>query len=64
MYDDAKGAIEEAHKLVQNLELDVTNDASGHVSLSKSGWGGGKSVGELLGDVFAEVDIFISFKYT
>lgn len=55
MYDDSRGAIEEAHKLAQKLELDVTNDMSGHVTLSDSGWGGGKSAGELLGDVFAEV---------
>lgn len=55
MYDDSRGAIEEAHKLAQKLELDVTNDITGHVTISNSGWGGGKSSGELLGDVFAEV---------
>lgn len=62
MYEDAKGAIEEARELVQNMEVDVANDTSGRVSISNSGWGGGKSVGQLLGDVFAEVCVFIYFR--
>jgi hypothetical protein len=60
MYDDAKGGIEEAQKLVQKLEADVSRDASGNVSMHHPGWGGGKSVAELWGDVFSEVSILNS----
>jgi hypothetical protein len=58
MYEDARGAISEAYKLVQSLESDVSNDTTGNISISNPGWGGGKSVGELLGDVFAEVSTY------
>ncbi|TGO10513.1 hypothetical protein BTUL_0133g00200 [Botrytis tulipae] len=54
MYEDAKGAIEEAHKLVHSLEMDIINDPTGLASFDQSGWGGGKSVSELWGDVFSE----------
>ncbi|KAJ8064574.1 hypothetical protein OCU04_006903 [Sclerotinia nivalis] len=54
MYEDAKGAIEEAHKLVNVLETDIVNDPTGFASFDHSGWGGGKSVDELWGDVFSE----------
>lgn len=53
--EDAKGGIEEAHKLVKKLEEDVSRDTTGHVSIDHPGWGGGKSVAELWGDVFSEV---------
>lgn len=55
MYDDAKGAIEEAQKLVHGIETDVAKDHSGNVSVDHAGWAGGKSVGELWGDVYSEV---------
>ena len=55
MFDDAKGAIEEAQKLVKTMETEITKDTSGNVSIDNSGWGGGKSVGALWGDVFSEV---------
>lgn len=55
MYEDAKGAIEEAQKLVQAVEANVSSDSTGNVSISKPGWGGGKSVSELYGDLFSEV---------
>lgn len=54
MYEDAKGAIEEAHKLVNGLETDIVNDPTGLASFDHPGWGGGKSVDELWGDVFSE----------
>jgi hypothetical protein len=57
MYEDAKGAVVEAQKLVQGVEADVLKDTTGNVSLDHPGWGGGKSVGELWGDVFSEVGI-------
>ena len=55
MYDDAKGAIDEAFNLVQKIETDVSTDTSVNVSVDHAGWGGGKSVSELWGDVFSEV---------
>ncbi|KAL7626300.1 hypothetical protein AAE478_003071 [Parahypoxylon ruwenzoriense] len=55
MYGDAKGAIDEAKKLVDNLENDVAKDASGSVTLTDPGWGGKKSVEELWGDVQTEM---------
>lgn len=55
MYEDAKGAIEEAQKLVHSIETDVSKDSTGNVSMEHAGWAGGKSVGQLWGDVFSEV---------
>lgn len=55
MYEDAKGAIEEAHKLVSGLDAEIAKDSTGNVSSDQVGWGGGKSVAELWGDVFSEV---------
>lgn len=54
MYEDAKGAIEEAQKLVHGIETDVSKDSTGNVSMEHAGWAGCKSVGELWGDVFSE----------
>jgi tetratricopeptide (TPR) repeat protein len=59
MYEDAKGAIEEAYKLVETMDTDVLKDTTGNVSISHPGWGGGKSVAELWGDIFSEVCITI-----
>lgn len=61
MFEDAKGAIQEAHKLTQDLEVDVANDASCDISISDAGWAGGKNVVELCADVSAEVSISSSF---
>ena len=55
MYDDAKGAIEEAQNLVRSVESDVSKDSNGNVSIKDAGWGGGKCVAELWGNVFSEV---------
>ncbi|RFU33913.1 hypothetical protein B7463_g2397, partial [Scytalidium lignicola] len=54
VYDDAKGAIEEAQKLVEGLEAGMLQDSSANVTVNDAGWGGGKSVKELWGDVYAE----------
>ncbi|KAK0100012.1 hypothetical protein ONS95_013171 [Cadophora gregata] len=54
MYEDAKGAIEEAEKLVRSAEVDVSKDTTGTVSINNAGWGGGKTVQQLWGDVHAE----------
>lgn len=57
MYGDARGAIEEAHKLVQSVDTEISGDNTGSLSTPKTGWGGGKSVGELWADICAEVSI-------
>ncbi|KAI1777905.1 hypothetical protein F4818DRAFT_329206 [Hypoxylon cercidicola] len=54
MHNDAKGAIDEAEKLVDSLESDVAKDSSGSATLRDPGWGGKKSVEELWGDVQSE----------
>ncbi|EKD17866.1 uncharacterized protein L3040_004404 [Drepanopeziza brunnea f. sp. 'multigermtubi'] len=54
MYEDSKGALEEAENLVRQAEADVSNDTTGSFSISQAGWGGGKSIKQLWGDVFAE----------
>ncbi|KAI4869471.1 hypothetical protein F4820DRAFT_406680 [Hypoxylon rubiginosum] len=54
MHSDAKGAIDEAEKLVDNLEGEVAKDVSSSVTLRDPGWGGKKSVEELWGDVQSE----------
>ncbi|TVY43375.1 putative cargo-transport protein [Lachnellula occidentalis] len=63
MFDDAKGAIEEAQNLVEAMESDVTKITSGNVSHDDAGWGGGKSVGALWGDVFSEVSFTMLVYY-
>jgi tetratricopeptide (TPR) repeat protein len=55
VYDDAKGAIDEAAELVQVLEMEVSLESSSVKAFGSKGWGGGKSVEELWGDVFARV---------
>jgi tetratricopeptide (TPR) repeat protein len=55
MYEDAKGAIREAAKLVQSLEYDVAQESSSAQAFASQGWGGGKSVDELWGDTWASV---------
>ncbi|KAK2604435.1 hypothetical protein N8I77_007366 [Diaporthe amygdali] len=61
MYDDAKGAVNEAQKLVQTMESEIGQasgdsgkKSSGSSSLRKPGWGGQKSIEELWADVWSE----------
>ncbi|KAF2092567.1 hypothetical protein NA57DRAFT_69659 [Rhizodiscina lignyota] len=54
MYEDAKGAIDEAFKLVQGFEGEVSKQDPSVRGFSDRGWGGGKSVEGLWGDVWAE----------
>ncbi|POS78095.1 hypothetical protein DHEL01_v203519 [Diaporthe helianthi] len=61
MYDDAKGAVNEAQKLVQTMESDMGKTSSdsakkspGSSSLRKPGWAGQKSIEELWADVWNE----------
>lgn len=53
--DDASGAIEEAHKLVESFEAEVAAEDSSAKSFYDKGWGGGKSVDELWADVWSLV---------
>lgn len=55
MFGDANGAIDEAYKLVEAQEMDVSRDASGNITIHNGGWGSTKSVEELWGDVWSEV---------
>ena len=55
LYEDAKGSIEEAYKIVDTMDAEVLRDTTGDVSRAHPGWGGGKSIAELWGDVYAEV---------
>ncbi|KAI9818449.1 MAG: hypothetical protein M1827_000508 [Pycnora praestabilis] len=54
MYEDARGAIDEANHLVVRLEHEAAKDQSGSRAFSERGWGGSKSVDELWGDIWAE----------
>lgn len=53
--DDASGAIQEAHKLVESFELQVAAADSSARAFYFKGWGGGKSVDELWADVLSSV---------
>ena len=55
MFGDANGAIDEAYKLVEAQEMDVSRDSSGNITIHNGGWGSTKSVEELWGDVWSEV---------
>ncbi|KAI5928573.1 filamentation protein [Camillea tinctor] len=55
MHEDAKGAIDEARKLVDNLEIEVVKDTTGSVTCKNPGWGGKTCVEELWGDVRTEM---------
>lgn len=55
--DDAAGAVEEAHKLVESFEMEVAVEDSSAQSLCLKGWGGGKSVDELWADVWSTVSL-------
>lgn len=64
MFDDAKGAVAEAQKIVQGMEADMGKepvDVEGKTaptSLRDPGWAGKKSVEELWADVWCEVSTF------
>lgn len=62
MFDDAKGAVAEAQKIVQTIESDTGKESaeaskksSGTSSLRDPGWAGNKSIEELWADVWCEV---------
>ncbi|KAK3375274.1 hypothetical protein B0H63DRAFT_563206 [Podospora didyma] len=51
LIDHARKACAEAHRIVQALEAEVSNDTSGSFSARQAGWGQEKSVEELAADV-------------
>ncbi|KAH7122716.1 hypothetical protein B0J11DRAFT_532151 [Dendryphion nanum] len=53
MYDDAKGAVSEALKLVETFEGEVAQETSSSRAFAERGWGGGKSIEELWADAFS-----------
>jgi len=60
VYDDANDAVEEANKLSQALELDVTSDGCTVKDFQNRGWASGLSVEELWANVHAQVSIWCS----
>jgi tetratricopeptide (TPR) repeat protein len=59
MFHDAKEAIAEALKLVENFEVEISIESSTAKALGEKGWGGGKSVEELWADAFTAVSIHL-----
>jgi hypothetical protein len=55
LYDDANAAIDEAAELVTGLEADLARFSSSAKAFANRGWGGGRSIDELWGDVWAQV---------
>ncbi|KAK2000069.1 filamentation protein [Colletotrichum falcatum] len=55
LFEDAKGAISEAQKLVGMLEAEVAKDPTGSLSMRGNTWAETKGVDQLLGDVWAEL---------
>jgi len=56
-FEDARGAIDEGFKLVDELELEVSSHSSSSKAFAEPGWGGGNSVEHLWADVYAEVSL-------
>ncbi len=59
LYEDAIGAVNEAQKLVESLELEISQESSSCRAFAERGWGGGKTVEQLWADVWAEVSSFL-----
>lgn len=53
--DDASGAIQEAHKLVEAFETEMAGEGASAKAFFFKRWGGGKSVDELWADVLSSV---------
>jgi cargo-transport protein YPP1 len=63
MYADAQEAIDEGTKLVEQLEVEVLQSSGSSSAMGDKGWGGGKSVEELWGDVMAAVSLKSPFPF-
>lgn len=57
LFDDAKGAVDEAFKLVEAFEVEVAGAHSSAKNLFDKGWGGGKGVDALWADVWCAVSL-------
>lgn len=55
LFEDAEGAIDEAYKLVEELQQVVAREDCSAKAFDEKGWGGGRSVNRLWADVWAEV---------
>lgn len=55
MFDDCKGAIAEARKIVQGMEAEAAKDTTTPMTQGSTRWGERKSTDELWADVYAEV---------
>jgi tetratricopeptide (TPR) repeat protein len=55
MFDDAKGAVNEALKLAETFEAEVAQGESSSKAFADRGWGGGRSVEKLWADAFTAV---------
>jgi tetratricopeptide (TPR) repeat protein len=60
LFDDSKDALDEAEQLVRSLELEKSKITSSAKGFSEAGWGGGKSVDELMSDVLSQVRILLT----
>jgi tetratricopeptide (TPR) repeat protein len=54
-FEDAEGAIDEAHKLAEDFQHAVAREDSSAKAFDEKGWGGGRSANRLWADVWAEV---------
>jgi cargo-transport protein YPP1 len=57
IYEEAKDAIEEAEQLVDGLESETSRINSSAKAFACAGWGGGKSVDEMRGDIMTQVGV-------
>jgi hypothetical protein len=55
IFEEAKDAIDEAEQLVVALELEIARLNSSAKAYSNPGWGAGKCVDELRGDILTQV---------
>jgi hypothetical protein len=62
MFDDGKGSVNEAQKLVQALETESTREPAGSTGAKGAGWAESKSVEDLWGDIYAEVSRLIHYE--
>ncbi|CAD0113836.1 unnamed protein product, partial [Aureobasidium uvarum] len=53
-FEDAEGAVDEAHKLAEDLQQVVAREDCSAKAFDEKGWGGGRSVNRLWADVWAE----------
>ncbi|KAH0271233.1 hypothetical protein KCU91_g7532, partial [Aureobasidium melanogenum] len=53
-FEDAEGAVDEAHKLAEELQQAVAREDCSAKAFDEKGWGGGRSVNRLWADVWAE----------